>query len=256
MATSGVWHPRGGLAALAQALLALATRLGAAVETDAAVDRLEFAGDRVVAAVTSSGQRISADACVAAVDARITAGWLTSAAGRAGARRCAADPERRLAPALAARVAWWVVEGEPRVRAHHAFHFDGAGAEPLYVAMPTITDPGLAPPGTSVIHALVHGPAGPAATVEFAARVRERIERAGQWPPGRVLAGGASGGTRSCYGYAIGPGLFRSFRPSQRVAGVPNLVRAGATVFPGPGIANAVRSGLRAAALVGDREHR
>ncbi len=36
MATAGVWYPRGGVTALAQALLALATKLGAAIETDAA----------------------------------------------------------------------------------------------------------------------------------------------------------------------------------------------------------------------------
>jgi phytoene dehydrogenase-like protein len=100
-----------------------------------------------------------------------------------------------------------------------------------------------------VIHALVHGPAGSPATAGFAARVRQRIERAGQWPPGRVLASGVDGGTHSCYGYDR-PRLLASFRPSQRVAGVPNLVRAGASVFPGPGIANVLRSGLRAAALV------
>jgi phytoene desaturase len=256
MATSGVWYPRGGATALAQALLALATKLGVAVETDTAVERLHFAGDRVAAVVTSSGRRLPADACVAAVDARLTAGWLWSANGASPIRQRAHAMDRglaRLAPALAARVAWWVVEGEPPLRAHHAFHFDATGAEPLYVAMPTVTDPTLAPPGTSAIHALVHGPAGPPATAELAASVRARLERAGQWPGGRVLASGVAGGAHSCYGYAIGPGLFASFRPSQRVAGVPNLVRAGASVFPGPGIANVVRSGLRAAALVADQ---
>ncbi len=112
--------------------------------------------------------------------------------------------------------------------------------------MPTVTDPTLAPPGTSVIHALVHGPAGSPATAGFAERVRARIERAGQWPAGPGARPAASpAAPDSCYGYAIGPGLFASFRPSQRVAGVPNLVRAGASVFPGPGIANVLRSGLR-----------
>jgi phytoene desaturase len=226
--------------ALAQALLAVATKLGAAFETETAVERLELAGDRVGTVVTSSGRRLATDACVAAVDATVAAGWLP-----ARDRRLA-----RLEPALAARVAWWVVEGEPRLLAHHAFHFDAAGEEPLYVAMPTVTDPTLAPRGTNVIHAVVHGPAGPAATTALAARVRERIEKAGQWPGGRVLASGVAGGTHSCYGYRIGPGLFASFRPSQRVAGVSNLVRCGSSVFPGPGVANVLRSGLRAAALV------
>lgn len=243
MATSGIWYPRGGVSALAQALLTLATKLGATLETDAVVERLELLGDRVDAVVTSSGRRLAADVVVAAVDVRVTASWLPAADRRVA----------RLAPALAARVAWWVVDGQPRLRVHHAFHFDAAGAEPLYVAMPTVTDPTLAPPGTSVIHALAHGPAGPPATAGFAARVRERLERAGQWPGGRVVASGIAGGAHSCYGYRIGPGLFASFRPSQRVAGVTNLVRCGASVFPGPGVANVLRSGLRAAMLVDGR---
>jgi hypothetical protein len=34
------------------------------------------------------------------------------------------------------------------------------------------------------------------------------------------------------------------------VPGVANLLRAGGSVFPGPGLANVIRSGLRAADLV------
>jgi hypothetical protein len=68
-----------------------------------------------------------------------------------------------------------------------------------------------------------------------------------------VVAAGVAGGRTPCYGYRIGPGLFGSFRPSQHVPGVVNLVLAGGSVFPGPGVANVVRSGLRAAELVGAR---
>lgn len=240
MVSAGVWYPRGGMTELAQTLLALATKLGATLEPGTAVARLDVAGGRVGAVLTSSGRSIAADGVVAAVDARKTAGWLGGAS-----RRLA-----RLTPALAARVAWWVVEGRPPLRVHHALHFDAPGAEPLYVATPTVTDPTLAAPDTSVVYALLHGPAGLPADAEFAVGLRERIERASQWPEGRVRASGVRGGLESCYGYAIGPGLFSSFRPSQRVPGLPNLVRAGASVFPGPGVANVIRSGLRAAALV------
>jgi hypothetical protein len=34
------------------------------------------------------------------------------------------------------------------------------------------------------------------------------------------------------------------------VPGVANLLRAGGSVFPGPGLANVIRSGLRAADLI------
>lgn len=238
-ATTGVWYARGGIATLARAVLGLAVKHGAEVETGATVARLEVAGGRFVAAVTTDGRRIAAEACVAAVDAEIIARWL--------AVTDAAAPSM---PAYAARVAWWVVEGTPRMSIHHAFHFDPPGDHPLYVAVPTLTDPSLAPAGVSVLYALVHGHPGAPAGPAFAEEVRARLVRAVAWPTGRVLAHGVAGGAESCYGSAIGPGLFASFRPSQRVPGVANLIRAGGSVFPGPGLANVIRSGLRAAELI------
>jgi phytoene dehydrogenase-like protein len=102
----------------------------------------------------------------------------------------------------------------------------------------------------SVIYGLVHGRFGAPADQAFADDVRTRLVSAVAWPTGRVLAHGVAGGGESCYGGAIGPGLFADFRPSQRVPGVANLLRAGGSVFPGPGLANVIRSGLRAADLV------
>jgi phytoene desaturase len=238
-ATAGIWYPRGGMAALACAVRDLAVKHGAEVETGTTVARLELAGGRFVAAVTTRGRRIAAEACVAAVDADVTARWLAMTAARGPSE-----------PAYAARVAWWVVEGMPRLPIHHAFHFDAEGDHPLYVAVPTLTDPTLAPAGVSVHYVLLHGRPGAPAGPAFAEDVRARLVRAIAWPTGRVLAHGVAGGAASCYGSSIGPGLFASFRPSQRVPGVANLVRAGGSVFPGPGLANVIRSGLRAAELV------
>ncbi len=240
-ATAGIWYPHGGIAALAHAVRDLAAKHGARIETGAAVARLEVAGGRFVAAITSAGGRIAADACIAAIDAGITARWLGKSE--------ATTPRE---PAYAARVAWWVVEGGPRLGSHHAFHFDAEHEHPLYVAVPTVTDSALAPERASVHYALVHGRPGAPADPAFAEDVRARLVRAVAWPTGRVLAHGVAGGAESCYGTAIGPGLFASFRPSQRVPGVANLVRAGGSVFPGPGVANVIRSGLRAAALITD----
>lgn len=240
LATAGVFYPLGGMASLPEALRGLATKLGAVIETGDAARGLELAGGRVRAVRTESGRRLAVDGCVAAVDPAITAGWLP---GHPLARRLA-----RLRPSLAAAVAWWVVEGEPKVRAHHSLHF-GDG-EPLYVADPGATDPGLAPPGHSVVYALTHHPVDASPIGAFPEASRRALSRLGRWPPGRVLAHGVAGSDHPCYGYAIGPGLFASFRPSQRVTGVENLILAGGGVFPGPGVANVLRSGVRAAALV------
>jgi phytoene desaturase len=241
--SSGISYVRGGLSALADALLRLATKQGVVFAPREPVEGLETSGGRVRAVLTATGGRVPVDACVSCVDATLTARWV---AGVDLARRLA-----RLEPALAARVAWWVAEGEPAIPVHHALHFDvEPSGEPLYVATPTVSDPGLAPSGVTVLYALLHGPAGEAADHRFGARVREAVVAAGAWPAGRVLAHGVAGGRASCYGYRIGPGLFASFRPSQHVARLANLILAGASVFPGPGVTNVIRSGLRAAALV------
>src|SRR5262249_13144753 len=145
---------------------------------------------------------------------------------------------------------WWLVEGRSPQEVHHCLHFGTAPEEPLYVATPTASDPTLAPSGTSVIYALLHGPSGEAASAALGERLRLAVAEAGPWPAGPVLARGVAGGTEACYGYAIGPGLFASFRLPQRVRGISGLVLAGGSVFPGPGVANVVRSGLRAAALL------
>lgn len=240
IATSGVWHPRGGIAGLVDAVAALARGRGAALDTGSPVVRLERRGARVVAAITEGGRRCEADRFVSAVDVATTARWLgdSSLSRAVGALR----------PARAAHVAWWVIDGRSDAP-HHALDLSERDAEPLYVATPTATDASAAPPGASIVYALVHRPAGEAPDADLAARLRARVRAAGLWPEGRVLAGGIAAPTSSCYGYAIGPSLRQSVRPSQRVAGLDNLVLAGGSVFPGPGLANVVRSGLRAASL-------
>jgi phytoene dehydrogenase-like protein len=241
-ATRGVAHPRGGMTALVEGIVGLLREHAVEVETGVRVDGLDMRGGRVTGVRGAPGGERPARAVIAAVDAAETARWL----GRgAWARRVA-----RLPPALSASVAWWVVEGPVPGDIHHALHFGAdPGEEALYVAVPTVTDRELAPPGMSVLHCQIHGPAGAAATPALAERVRARLEAMGRWPRGRVLAHGVTGGMRSCYGYAIRPGLFGSFRPTQRMAGLGNLMAAGGSVFPGPGVAGVIRSGLRAAGL-------
>jgi phytoene dehydrogenase-like protein len=185
---------------------------------------------------------LPADACVSAVDLATTARWI----GERHLGRLAG----RLRPAHTARVAWWLVEGRPRRAIHHAFHFGAdLAAEPLYVAMPALTDPTLAPEGATIVYALRHCPADQPPAPDFAERLQAAVAAADQWPEGRVLASGLFTDATSCYGYAVGANLFSARHTSPRVAQAPNLILAGKTVFPGPGVANVIRSGLRAADL-------
>ncbi len=237
----GVWYPRGGISALAESIARAAETAGASVRLDEAVEGLETGGGRVTA-VRTRRQRLLVDACVSAVDLATTAGWTDDARlGRLAGR---------LRPAHTARVAWWLVTGGPARDIHHAFHFGAdAAAEPLYVAMPTCTDPDLAPEGASIVYALRHCPADQPVAPDFAERLRSAVAAADQWPEGRVLASGIFTDATSCYGYSVGASLFSARHPSQRAADPHNLVLAGKTVFPGPGVANVIRSGLRAAEL-------
>lgn len=240
LATSGAWHPQGGFSALAEAIRDLAVKRGLTVETAERVTHLEHTRGRVTAVEIAGGRRLPIEACVAAVDIDEVRRWAPDIAVDRRARRNR--------PALAARVAWWVLDGASAAP-HHALHFGEGGGDPIYVCMPTASDPELAPPGRSVLYALMHGAPGEPAGPAFVESMRRRLEATRRWPGGSVVAQDASGGSSSCYGGEIGPGLFASFRPSQRVRGLGNLVRAGGSVFPGPGIANVIRSGLRAAAM-------
>jgi phytoene desaturase len=237
----GVWYPRGGIGALAETVGRWAEKAGAALRLDEAAEGVEILGGRVTA-VRTAGGRLPADACVSAVDLATTARWI----GGGPLERLA----RRLRPARTARVAWWLVEGRPAAAVHHAYHFGvDPAAEPLYVAVPGLTDPTLAPEGTSTIYALRHSPADEPQTPDFARQMQTAVAAVHQWPDGRVLASGVFTDATSCYGYAVGASLFSARHPSQRVPGLENLILAGKTVFPGPGVANVIRSGLRAADL-------
>jgi phytoene desaturase len=237
----GVWYPRGGIGALAEALGRRAEQAGASVRPGEAVDGLEISGGRVTA-VRTVGARLPADACVSAVDLAATARWI----GGGPLARSA----RRLRPARTARVAWWLVEGRPALGVHHAYHFGAdPAAEPLYVAVPGLTDPSLAPEGTSIVYTLRHTPADAPQAPDFARQMQAGVVAARQWPDGRVLASGVFTDATSCYGYAVGASLFSARHTSQQVPGLANLILAGKTVFPGPGVANVIRSGLRAADL-------
>jgi phytoene dehydrogenase-like protein len=242
LATGGVWYPRGGFSAMVQSLVRLAGKHGVALEMGDAVEGVTVYGGRAREIRSVAGRRYPAEAVVAAVDVRITARWL----GGDLARRVV-----RLKPAFGARVAWWLVEGTPARPTHHGLYLEARGdCEPLYVAVPTVSDAALAPPGHSIVYTLLHATPEPAPSPALAGQMRARLAAAGGWPEGRVVSSGLTGGEESCYGYAIGPGLWRSCRVSPRLRDVGNVVLAGGSVFPGPGVANVIRSGLRAAELV------
>ena len=214
LATRGVLHPTGGFSGLAGRLLDLAAKRGTAFRAGEAIAGVELRGGRVRTLRLAGGERVTVDGVIAAVDPAVVARWLPGS--KLAARLT------RLGPTLGARVAWWVVEGGVPDATPHALHFpEDPGLEPLYVTVPTAIEPALAPPGTSIVYALVHGPAGESATSAWAEALRARVVAAGQWPAGRVLAAGVAGGGAACYGYSVGPGLSGAFRYHSARLGSP-----------------------------------
>lgn len=69
---SGMWHPRGGSGALAHALERRLRSLGGEVRTDAEVSRIEVRRGRVAGVTLQSGDAISTDRVVAAINPKIT----------------------------------------------------------------------------------------------------------------------------------------------------------------------------------------
>ncbi|HET8594386.1 MAG TPA: phytoene desaturase family protein, partial [Intrasporangium sp.] len=160
----GVYWPEGGMAAVPEALAAAAGKAGAELRYGATVSRLvRDAGGRVAGVELDTGERLMADAVVCTIDLptayeQLLPDLVPPRVVRGG----------RYSPSA---VVWHVgARGDPRgTVAHHNIHFgaDWNGAfralidegrlmpEPSrLVTVPTVSDPGLAPPGDTVLYVL------------------------------------------------------------------------------------------------------
>jgi 1-hydroxycarotenoid 3,4-desaturase len=93
----GVWSAAGGMQRLAEAMVALASRLGVAFEFGAHVARIETIGGRASGVVTAGGERVAADAVVCNAEASALAAGLFGEA-----LRLAVPPTRRASRSLSA----------------------------------------------------------------------------------------------------------------------------------------------------------
>ena len=64
----GTWYPRGGMFKIVEGMVSLAEELGVTFKYDSEVSGFEYEGKKVKAVLTTNGQRIEADAVVAAAD--------------------------------------------------------------------------------------------------------------------------------------------------------------------------------------------
>lgn len=276
---AGVWFPRGGVGAVAEAMAAAATGAGASVRTGTGAAWLERAGDRVTAVRTTHGERIPCDAIVLTPDLPVSY------------RLLGLTPRRPLRPRWspsAVVLHAGVNRTWPELAHHTVFfgtHWDRTFDEILHrgklmsdpsllVTRPTATEPGLAPQGGEVLSVLAPCPnlatgdidwarVGPAYRAELgqvleargltgfdAAVTVERLLTPADW-----AAAGLAAGTPFSLAHTFGQ--TGPFRPRNLVRGAENAVLAGCGTTPGVGIPPVVISGrLAAQRVTGAQRHR
>jgi diapolycopene oxygenase len=280
----GVWYPRGGTRAVAEALIRLARDLGVELRTSQGVKSIQFDGSGGVAGVmTDEGHRVPLSAVVSNSDAVRTHRELIG--DHPAARRF--ERRRSYEPACSGVVLYLGLDRRYEHLLHHNFvfsrdpheEFDGIyrRGEPApdptcYLCAPAATEPEVAPPGGESLYVLVHTPylrphhdwnalfpgyrrtildklARTAGLDDLEGRIR--VER---WltPQDihdryRVLDG-------AIYGLASHGRLTGAFKPANRSPDIPGLYLAGGAAHPGPGMPMVLMSGWIAAdALDRDR---
>jgi phytoene desaturase len=166
----GVLFARGGTGALVRALADLYESLGGEIRLQAPVASIETTGGRVRGVVCEDGSRLAVEAVVSNADIVHTYTRLLADEGRlAGVRRSL--PRKRFSMSLF--LVYFGLKREHPELAHHTVLFGPRYRElladifdrgvladdfSLYVHAPSVTDPGLAPPGCSTYYALAPVP--------------------------------------------------------------------------------------------------
>ena len=265
----GGWYLPGGLAGIADALLARAVDLGVAVHVGTAVARIETAAGRARGVILADGRRVPADVVVANADALHVYRDLLPSPRRV----------RRLTDrSLAGFVVLLGLRGSSHGGAHHTVYFPGdydAEFDAVFggriATDPTVfvtaaADDAVRPPGTEGWFVLVN--AAPQSTVDwtvpgradaYADRILDVLAQRGADVRDRVLfrvvrtpadlaeSAGAPGG--SIYGTAS-HGLTGLLRPGNR-GPVDGLFLVGGSVHPGGGLPMVLLSSAIVAAQVG-----
>ncbi|HWT41510.1 MAG TPA: phytoene desaturase, partial [Sphingopyxis sp.] len=277
----GVWFARGGTNALVSAMVRLFERLGGTLRLGDPVTRIETTADRATGVTTRSGW--CGDAEMVACNGDLMHSYRDLLAGhRRGAKAAQSLSRKRWSPSLF--VVHFGAKGAYPDVAHHSILFGPRykgllddiyrnGVVPgdfsLYLHHPSITDPGMAPPGHSTFYALA-----PVAHLgkaqadwdgafgqQFADAIIEEVER-------RVAPGlRANLVTRFHYtpadfgrdlsahlgsAFSLEPVLWQSawFRAHNRDDVISNLYFVGAGTHPGAGIPGVVGSAKATASLM------
>ena len=277
----GVWFARGGTNRLVEGMVRHFERLGGTVRLDDPVVAVETGSGRVTGLRTRSGWHADFDAVASNADVVRSYDLVTG--HPRGARVAAGLRKKRFSPSLF--VVHFGARGEWRDIPHHMILFgpryrdllgdiyDRGELAPdpaLYLHHPTVTDPGMAPPGSSTFYALAPVPhlgkldvdwsvEGPA----YAERIlsilearlmpglRDKIELSFHYTP-QDFANDLGAHLGSAF--SLEPLLTQSayFRVHNRDSVLDNLYFVGAGTHPGAGIPGVVGSAKATARLMID----
>lgn len=259
----GVFHPRGGCGAVAEAMARVAGRLGAEIRLGCPVESIVFEGRRATG-VRVGGEVLAADAVVMNADFAHAAPRLIPDALR---RRWSDRRIRKARYSCSTFMLYLGVEGRFPDLAHHTVLLSGdyrgnlreieGGSLPLqpslYLHNPVATDPGMAPPGHSSLYLLVPVPnlragidwsrAAPTFRAlalrrlaalglpDIEARIRhERMVTPEEWESRYAVGFGAT------FNLAHDLGQMLHRRPGNRFADTERLYMVGGGTHPGSGL--------------------
>ena len=281
----GVWYAMGGTGAVVSALARLLGDVGGALRPGAEVGEIQTENGRASGVRLMNGDVVPADVVVCNADVAGAYAWLLPKTGRGfTARRL-----ERMRYAMSLAVIYFGTDrlyrgGDGPSLAHHDIilgpRYEGllrdifarkilADDFSLYLHMPTLTDPSLAPPGCEAFYALVPVPhlGGQIDWAREAGPFRDRVMRflEDRYLPGlsrhlvteRMIDPRHFRETLNSYlgsAFSVEPVLTQSawFRPHNRSTEMPNLYFVGAGTHPGAGLPGVLSSAVIADNLIAE----
>ncbi len=279
---TGAWHPRGGMYRIAEAMAALAARLGVTLRLASPVAAITHRSGKATGVRLTSGERIEADAVISNVDVLTTYERLLDG-DAPGVRTMRAALRKREPSSSAFLLLLGTRRTFPELPHHSIFFSDNYRAEfadirerrvpptdpTIYLCRATATDPSAAPPGCDNLFVMVNVPYldGRTDWRALAPRYRERVlgalRRRGidiaphiaveaTWTPETIMhAYGAQRG--AIYGFASNGRGAAFLRPPNQSPILRDLYFAGGSTHPGGGVPLALLSGKIAADLALER---
>ncbi|HLK60784.1 MAG TPA: phytoene desaturase family protein, partial [Chthonomonadaceae bacterium] len=274
----GCWYPMGGTGAIARALTRLCEEFGVEVYTGTAVEKIEVQSGRAVGVVAEGGKLYRSDVVIANSDiVRTLCDLLPQDISAPYLHKSA----QRLEPACSGVVLYLGCRKRfPNLLHHNFFFSSNADAEfrdlyerriphadpTIYLALPSRTDPIVAPEGCEAVYALVHTPyLSPEYDWETGAQayqdlVLDKMERCGMTGLRESILTSRMitpldleqlywVNKGAIYGVVTKRGLSSAFKTGNR-SRLPGLYFAGGSVNPGAGVPMVLMSGQVAAQCV------